>query len=423
MATRTFGLRARASAPKTLEIDVFDVIGETWFGDGFSAKSLDARLKAAGEVDTIRLRINSLGGDVWEGFAIYEMLRAHPARVEAEIEGIAASMATVVAMAADRVSMAANADFMVHEPWTIVMGGADDLAHEAEHIEQAAANIASTYAARTGATPEQAREWMRAETWMTAEQAQERGFVDEILPRKERAAAALTAEQAEAYRAARPEARALMVAPAPPSPDATTVAAVAAQEKPTMKLEELLTALGAKDAEEAIANAAKSRSLIQAAEGAVTIAAAVCEATGKTGPAAAATVAAWREKSDRCDAAEARVQELEGERARATAKDAIDAAEREGRLPPATRQRAESMFSKFGIDGLTEFLGALSPVVVPASADHREPATAEPVATLTAEERAVARATGMSDEDMLAARKTWESREASPDSNDSEEGA
>lgn len=422
MATRTFGLRARASAPKTLELDVFDVIGETWFGDGFSAKDLRSRLKAAGDVDSIRLRINSLGGDVWDGFAIYEMLRDHPARVEAVVEGIAASMATVVAMAADHVSMAANADFMIHEPWTIVMGGADDVAHEAEHLEQMAENIAATYAARTGATPEQAREWMRSETWMTAGQAKERGFVDEILPRKERAAAALTAEQAEAYRGARPEARVLMVAPVPPSPDATTVASVAAQEIPTMTLEELLAALGAKDADEAIANSAKSRSLIQAAEGAITIAAAVCEATGKTGPAAAATVAAWREKSDRCEAAEARVQELEGERTKAAAKDAIDAAEREGRLPPATRQRAESMFAKFGIDGLTEFLGALSPVVVPAATDPREPATTEPVTTLTAEERAVARATGMSDEDMLAARKTWESREASPDAT-SEEGA
>lgn len=423
MASRTFGLRARASAPRTLELDVFDVIGETWFGDGFSAKALRARLKAAGDVDSIRLRINSLGGDVWDGFAIYELLRDHPARVEAVIEGIAASMATVVAMAADHVSMAANADFMIHEPWTIVMGGADDVAHEADHLEQMAENIAATYAARTGATAEQAREWMRAETWMTAEQAKERGFVDEILPRKERAAAALTAEQAEAFRGASPEARVLMVAPVPPSPEATTAAAVAAQEKPTMKLEELLAALGAKDADEAIANAAKSRSLIQAAEGAITIADAVCEATGKTGPAAVATVSAWREKADRCESAEARVQELEGERTRSAAAAAIDTAEREGRLPPANRGRAEAMFAKFGIDGLTEFLGALSPVVVPAATDHREPATAEHVETLTAEERAVARATGMSDEDMLAARKTWESREASPDSNDSEEGA
>lgn len=403
MANRAFGFRARpnAAAPRTLELDVFDVVGETWDGEGFAAKDLRTRLKDAGSIDTIRLRINSLGGEVWDGFASYELLRDHPARVEVTIEGIAASMATVIAMAGDRIEMAANADFMIHDPWTVTMGSAEDLEHSAQHLEQLAKNIAATYAARTGKPLEEVRQWMKDETWMSAQQAKERGFVDAILPRKERAAAALTAEQVEAYRAAPPAARALMLAPRLASVDAITASleteTPAAPAAERYEMNPILKALG-------VASEAEALTLI----------ATLMAITAKTsGPEALGVIEAWKTSAEKGARAEAELTALKATFAKRQKEDAdaeatrlIEAAIGDGRLPPAKRANAESLYAKFGADALKAHLDGLTAVARIDGKDDRQPAQPSGApTTLTPEQRAAAKACGITEAEMLAAVK------------------
>ena len=116
---------------KTGEIWLYDVIGDDADFGGMSAKTFTAELNKLGKVDTINLRINCLGGDVWDGNSIYNMLKRHPARIEVDIDGVAASIASVIAMAGDEVRMASNALFMIHNPYGVARGSADDMRQRA----------------------------------------------------------------------------------------------------------------------------------------------------------------------------------------------------------------------------------------------------------------------------------------------------
>jgi ATP-dependent Clp endopeptidase proteolytic subunit ClpP len=418
MATRAFGFRVRgvAGAPRTLEIDVFDVIGETYDGEGFGAKALRARLKDAGEIDAIKLRVNSLGGDVWDGFASYELLRDHPARVEVTIEGVAASMATVIAMAGDRIEMAANADFMIHEPWSVSMGAAEDLEHAAQHLESLAQNIAATYASRTGRSVEEVRQWMKDETWMSATQAKERGFVDAVLPRKERAAAALSPEQVEAYRRADPAARALMVAPRFAAPEALAAARAAETDTETQTHAAPQAAQGAPQAARGdMSMNAILKALGAASEAeALTLVATLMALTAKSsGVESLGVIEAWKTSAEKGARAEAELAGVraalakrEKEDAEADAARLINSAVEDGRLPPAKRANAETLFAKFGPDALRAHLEGLSPVVRIEGKDDRQPAQPINVPSgLNAEQRAAAKACGMTEEEMLEAVK------------------
>lgn len=169
--------RIRA-AGKTLELYIYDFIGE-WLG-GISPKQIADDLKAAGKIDLINVRINSPGGDVFDGITIYNLLKRHQARVEVDIDGLAASIASIVAMAGDSVRMAANGMFMVHEPMSGQFGNADDMRKKADLLDQVQENLISTYAAKTGISDARLAELMAAETWMTAAQAAQEGFVDAV---------------------------------------------------------------------------------------------------------------------------------------------------------------------------------------------------------------------------------------------------
>lgn len=155
-------------------IELYDEIG----GLGITAKDLRAALKdAPGDVT---LRVNSPGGSVFEGLAIYNDLVAHPGNVAVEITGIAASIASLVAMAADSVSMAPNAFMMIHNSHAIALGDArthDDAANVLRKID---GQMAATYASRTGANLANVRGWMNRETWFNAAEAKAAGFADDI---------------------------------------------------------------------------------------------------------------------------------------------------------------------------------------------------------------------------------------------------
>lgn len=170
------GLRVVAAAKDEVDVLLYDEIG-FW---GVTASDFRRELEGI-NAKTINLRVNSPGGDVFDGIAIYNALREHPAKVITHIDGVAASMASMVALAGDEVRMAENGFFMIHNPWAIVMGNADDLRKEADLLEQISGSLLMAYEAKSPATSEQIKAWMADETWFTAADAKEAGFVDEVI--------------------------------------------------------------------------------------------------------------------------------------------------------------------------------------------------------------------------------------------------
>jgi ATP-dependent Clp protease protease subunit len=177
--------RIRA-AGKTLEVYIYDYIGG-WMA-GVTPQQIANDLKAAGKIDLINVRINSPGGDVYDGITIHNILKRHPARVEVDIDGLCGSIATVVAMAADEIRIADNGTFMIHQPMTGMFGTVEDMRIAVERLELAEEQILDMYVAKTGGDREHLAELMRAETWMSASRAKEEGFVDEITDELELAA-------------------------------------------------------------------------------------------------------------------------------------------------------------------------------------------------------------------------------------------
>jgi ATP-dependent Clp protease protease subunit len=162
---------------------VYDMLVATdadaeWWG-GVSAQSLVPQLDQL-DVDVIHLRINSPGGDVFAGQAIAAALERHKAQVVAHIDGLAASAATAIAVAADEVVMAAGAMFMIHNAWTIAIGDKNDFIEVAALLEKVDGTLADRYAAHTGKPVAELKTLMDAETWFTAEEAVEFGFANAV---------------------------------------------------------------------------------------------------------------------------------------------------------------------------------------------------------------------------------------------------
>lgn len=130
--------------------------------------------------NVIEVRINSPGGYVSDTAVMVNALKRHPARVEAFIDGLAASSATHIAIAADHVQMAENAFFVIHNPWSFALGDAAELRKQADVLDKFRDVIAAQYVAKSGKTPEQIAEWMNAETWFDANEAKAQGFIDQI---------------------------------------------------------------------------------------------------------------------------------------------------------------------------------------------------------------------------------------------------
>ncbi len=160
------------------EIFIFDDIGDSF--DGTTAKSFAADLKALGAVRTRNIFINSPGGSVFDGVAIFNQLKRHNARKNVFIDGIAGSIASVIAMAGDEINVAANGFIMIHDPFVMTIGSAVELRKTADQLEKISGSILDTYAARTGTPENVIADMMAAETWMNAEEAVELGFADKI---------------------------------------------------------------------------------------------------------------------------------------------------------------------------------------------------------------------------------------------------
>lgn len=171
--------RARGSRG---DIWLYDQIGRSFWGDGISAKDFQKELTALGSVTTINVHINSPGGDVFDGFAIYNQLKQHPATIEVVVDGVAASIASIIAMAADagKLSIAKNAMMMIHNPQGGAWGDEQEMQRVAALLRTVKGNLTTTYVDRTGNSAEKVSELMDDETWFTAEDAVQLGFADAI---------------------------------------------------------------------------------------------------------------------------------------------------------------------------------------------------------------------------------------------------
>ena len=168
-------------AAKTAEILIYEQIGrDYWSDEGIAAKDFAADLKALGDVKDITLRLNSPGGSVFEGLVIHNLLKAHQANVTVYIDGIAASIASVIAMCGDKIIMPENAMMMIHDPSGLVIGNADDMRKMADTLDKIKESIKTAYK-RTMMTDEEIDEMMKAETWLTAADAVDKGFADEMI--------------------------------------------------------------------------------------------------------------------------------------------------------------------------------------------------------------------------------------------------
>jgi ATP-dependent Clp protease protease subunit len=174
---RGFSIKAQANEA---EIYLYEEIGSGWFG-GVGAKEFKDELLKIGKVNNISVRLNSPGGDVFDGLAIYNLLKQNPARVTVYIDGLAASIASVIAMAGDEIRMGESAMLMVHDPWTMAMGDAQEMRDVADRLEKVGNQLLNIYSKRTGLKRTDVADLMAAETWMTGEEAMLNGFIDSIV--------------------------------------------------------------------------------------------------------------------------------------------------------------------------------------------------------------------------------------------------
>lgn len=175
------GYSIKAKANSEADIFLYEDVGESFFG-GVSAKQFAGDLKGLGKVGTINVHISSLGGDVHEGLAIYRQLADHGAKVVSYIDGWAASIASVIAMAGSEIKIAEAGAVMIHDAWGMAAGNAADFRRLADMLEANTGAIADVYVARTGNKAEQVKEWMSAETWFYGKDAVEKGFASEVMP-------------------------------------------------------------------------------------------------------------------------------------------------------------------------------------------------------------------------------------------------
>ena len=173
MKNKWYNIQNKAN--KVAEVYIFDEIGS----HGVTAQKFIEEIKGLGD-RPINIRINSLGGDVFNGMAIHNVLKKRTYNTTVYIEGIAASIATIIALGADEVIMAENSLFMIHNAWGGVMGDAKEMRKSAATLEKISNELTEIYVKKTGLSYEAISEMMDNETWLSADEAYELGFVDSI---------------------------------------------------------------------------------------------------------------------------------------------------------------------------------------------------------------------------------------------------
>lgn len=182
-------------------ISIYDVIGEDcWTGEGVTSKRIAGALRRIGNQDVV-VNVNSPGGDFFEGIAIYNLLREHPAKVTIKVLGLAASAASIIAMAGDEIQISEVGFLMVHNAWAVAVGNRHDFAETAAKLEPFDDAMASLYATRAGVDKAEAASWMDDETWFNGSRAVEVKLADSLLPSSQ--VSESTAQTAKSLAAAR----------------------------------------------------------------------------------------------------------------------------------------------------------------------------------------------------------------------------
>jgi len=217
---RWWDIRAQANAAGGNEVEI-RIYGDIGFW-GTDAELFATKLdEVAATATSIVLAINSMGGDVFDAFAIYNAVRRHSGKVTGRVDGVAASAASLILMACDTIEMPSNARLMIHNPNTVAAGEAEDLRKLADLLDSTSDSMLAAYVERSGRTEEEVRAIMDAETWLTAAQAKEQGFCDAIVDPIRIEAYAGAARLAARYAAVPAEIRAVLEDDGEVTPDPT----------------------------------------------------------------------------------------------------------------------------------------------------------------------------------------------------------
>ena len=157
-----------------------EISNETWYGDEVTPQMFKSDLDNLGDIDTLNIYINSPGGDVFAGQTIYSILKRHKADKNVYIDGLAASIASVIAMAGNTIFMPKNAMMMIHNPWTVAAGNANEFRKLADDLDKIRESLISAYEDRTMLNREEIIEIMDKETWLTAKECEEYGLCDVV---------------------------------------------------------------------------------------------------------------------------------------------------------------------------------------------------------------------------------------------------
>lgn len=176
-----FNGNVKAAADDENSISIFGTIGQDFWDEGVTAKRIDAALRRIGSGNPVTVNINSPGGDVFEGLAIYSQLREHSGKVTVKVMGLAASAASIIAMAGDDVQVSRAGFLMIHNTWVVAMGNRHDLREAADTLEPFDSALADIYAARTGIAEAEIAAMLDKETWIGGAEAVEKGFADGLL--------------------------------------------------------------------------------------------------------------------------------------------------------------------------------------------------------------------------------------------------
>lgn len=388
---------AEGDAPTTAELWLYGVVGGYW--DGFDAESVAYSLRGL-DVEQIQVRLHSPGGNAIDGIAVGNLLRNHPARVTVVVDGLAASAASIVALAGDEVVMSPGSQMMIHDPWMLTVGNSADLTSDAAFLDKQAENYASIYAARGDGDQAHWREVMLADggkgTWYSADEAVAAGLADRVgnitavsaPPQPSSDSTGQPAEDAVARAAFDLE---VMVHPdvaaawrqSPTNPPAasaagssTTTEGGSAVAFSDAQITDMRRKLGiAEDADETTILAALDESLSERAETPLT-------ATATVAPAGMALVDEGTLAALRSDAAAGR--EARNEQQAAARREAVAAAVSDGRIPPARREHWEAQLA--ADEGALATLQSLAPGTIPVeSIGHDgQPDTTEADATYQA---------------------------------------
>lgn len=176
MAKNRSWFRMEKKSDDLAEIEIFDEIDSFW---GIGPKEFKARLDEIKGAKSIKLLLNSPGGSVFDGMAIYNLLAAHRDKLDIEVVGLAASIASIIALAGRKLTMAEGSYYMIHNPLTIMIGDAEELRKTADVLDKMKGDLVAIYGKKSGLKDNEISQLMDDETWLTADEAIEKGFADD----------------------------------------------------------------------------------------------------------------------------------------------------------------------------------------------------------------------------------------------------